>query len=72
MIGTDYARVHDFEMPVFCVLVNGADDGGSGTYVGLGYSFDIQGNFMPLDEFPGITQYTYKIMGLNVGSAIRD
>ena len=68
----DFSRVNIFEKPVFCVLVNGADDGGSGTYVGLGYSFDIEGNFMPEEEFPGVTRYTYKILGLEVISEVRD
>ena len=68
----DYHRVSRFELPVFSVLVNGADDGGSGAYMGLGYSFDIQGNFMPEEELPGVTRYTYKILGLEVQSGIRD
>ena len=37
----DYRRVHSFEKPVFCVDTEPADDGGSGKYIGLGYSFDI-------------------------------
>lgn len=69
---TDLWRVSRFELPVFCVLTNGADDGGSGDYVGLGYSFEIRGNFMPEDEFPGVTQYTYRIFGMDVKSGIRD
>ena len=69
---TDFFRVYYFERPVFCVLVNGADDGGSGTYVGLGYSFAIQGNFMPEDAFPGVTRYRYRIFGLDVCEGIRD
>lgn len=67
-----YLVTHEFEQPVFCVLVNSADDGGSGTYVGLGYSFEIEGNFMPEDEFPGVTEFTLKIFGLNVCGGIRD
>lgn len=69
---SDFDRVRRFELPTFCVLTNGADDGGSGTYVGLGYSFDIQGNFLPEDEFPGVTRYTFEIFGRNVTSGIRD
>lgn len=68
----DFFRVYYFERPVFCVLVQGADDGGSGTYVGLGYSFEIEGNFMPEDEFPGVTHYQYRIFGLDVCGGIRD
>lgn len=69
---TDFFRVNQFEKPIFCILTNGASDGGSGKYIGLGYSFDIKGNFMPEDEFPGVTCYTYKIMGIEVCSGIRD
>lgn len=69
---TDFSRVLDFETPVFCRLVNGADDGGSGTYMGLGYSFEIEGYFMPEEEFPGVTQYTATIFGREIKSGIRD
>lgn len=69
---TDFYLVRRFEQPVFCVLTDSADDGGSGTYVGLGYSFAIKGNFMPEDEFPGVTQYTAEIFGIHVKSSIRD
>ena len=67
-----YLVTHEFEQPLFCILVNDADDGGSGTYIGLGYSFEIKGNFMPEDEFPGVTKYELKILGLDVSSGIRD
>lgn len=69
---TDCWRVHGFEKPLFCILMDGQDDGGSGTYVGLGYSFAIQGNFLPEEEFPGVTRYTYKILGMDVHTGIRD
>ena len=76
--GVDYFRVSNFERPIFCLLdaENSYDDGGSGTYNGLGYSFEIKGNFMPDDELPevlsGVTQYTYRILGFEVRSGIRD
>lgn len=68
----DYCRVHSFEKPIFCIVTETADDGGSGKYIGLGYSFDIKGNFMPEDEFPGVTKWTYFLFGKNMGSGIRD
>lgn len=68
----DYGRVHNFEKPIFCVGSELADDGGSGKYVGLGYSFDIEGNFMPEDEFPGVTKWTYYLFGIEMQSQIRD
>ena len=49
-----------------------ADDGGSGTYKGLGYSFDIEGNFMPEDEFPGVTKARFYLLGKMLKEAIRD
>lgn len=61
---TDFIRVNDFERPVFCVLVNGADDGGSGTYIGLGYTVDIEGNFVTEDEVErGVTEFDMKLLG---------
>ncbi len=49
---TDFALVHNYRKPFFCIGVDLADDGGSGNYVGMGYSFDIEGNFMP-EEITG-------------------
>ena len=70
----DYIRVSGFERPIFCLLdvENSYEDGGSGTYEGLGYSFDIMGNFMPEDEYPGVTSYTYYVLGNEVSAGIRD
>ena len=69
---TDFARVHGFEKPLFCIGTKTADDGGSGHYVGLGYSVDIEGNFMPEDELPGVTEFSYYIFGIHVESGVRD
>jgi len=68
----DYFRVAGFEKPIFAIPVETADDGGSGLYRGLGYSFDIEGNFMPEDEFPGVTHYIYSICGVEIAEGIRD
>lgn len=68
----DFSRVHSFEKPIFCITTETYDDGGSGHYVGLGYSFDIKGNFMPEDELKGVTEYSYYLFGIRVKSAIRD
>ena len=69
---TDYFRVHNFEKPLFCVGTRLSDDGGSGHYVGIGYSFDIDGHFMSEDEFLGVTKYSYQIFGIHVKSDLRD
>lgn len=72
-VGTiDYGRVHSFEKPIFSVGTELSDDGGSGKYVGLGYAFDIEGNFMPEAEFPGVTKWTYYLFGIELQSEIRD
>ena len=69
---TDFIRVHSFEKPLFCIGIKVADDGGSGHYVGAGYSFDLEGNFMPEDELPGVTKYSYQIFGILVKTGLRD
>lgn len=72
---TDYWVVHhEFQKPIFARLdVDTAyKDGGSGTYHGLGYSFEIEGYFMPEDEFPGVTSFKYYLLGNFIGSGIRD
>ena len=70
---TDFSLVvRNFEKPVFCLLTEGADDGGSGKYIGLGYSFEIEGNFLPEDEFPGVTKFDAKFLWIPVASEVRD
>lgn len=69
----DYSRLQSFERPIFSFIIEpGYEDGGSGKYVGLGYSYDIKGNFMPEDEFPGVTKWTLYLFGVEVESQIRD
>lgn len=68
----DYSRLHRFEKPIFCITTELADDGGSGRYVGLGYVFEIEGNFMPEDIFPGVTKWTAFLFGKEVETQIRD
>lgn len=68
----DFTMVNSFHKPVFCVGAELADDGGSGTYVGLGYSFDIEGNFMPEAENPGVTSYRGYILGIEVIRGFRE
>lgn len=69
----DYSRVNSFERPIFSFIIEpGYEDGGSGTYVGLGYSFDIEGNFMPDTENPGVTKWTYYLFGIEIETQIRD
>lgn len=75
----DFVLVHNYRKPLFCVGVDLADDGGSGRYVGLGYSFEIEGNFMPdtetpatEDKKPKVTSYRGYILGIEVGRGFWD
>ena len=68
----DFSRVKSFEKPVFTLKTATVDDGGSGMYFGLGYSFEITGNFMPEDELPGVTRYKYYIFNNFVTEGLRD
>lgn len=70
---SDYRLVcHEFEKPKYAYPVKTQDDGGSGTYVGLGYSFEIEGNFMPEDEKPGVTEAKFYLMGIKLKEAVRE
>ena len=45
IVYSDYADVAiSYDKPKFCISTMTADDGGSGKYIGLGYSFDIDGH----------------------------
>lgn len=68
----DFSRVHNFKKPIFCIATELYKDGGSGHYIGLGYSFDIKGNFMPEDELKGVTEYNFYIFGIRIQPAIRN
>ena len=69
----DYWRVrHDFERPLFATASLTADDGGSGTYRGLGYTIELKGNFLPDDEFPGVTAFRFYLFGSCIAEGIRD
>lgn len=68
----DYFRVKSFEKPLFTFNRVTEDDGGTGTYKGLDYSFEIKGNFMPEDELPGVTYYKYFIFNHFITEGIRD
>lgn len=61
---TDYYRCSHLEKPLFVVPVQTADDGGSGTYQGLGYTVEVE-----LDSFQVIS-VTMKIFGKVVAASI--
>ena len=63
---SDYAKVAiSFDKPKFCVLISGVDDGGSGKYIGLGYSFIVDG-YLDADTGYQVDSYIYKIFGITV------
>ena len=61
----DYFRIYSAEKPIFTIPVT-SDDGGSGTYYGLGYQIEIKGNFMPDDPIYGIKYAKYSILGIPI------
>ena len=44
IFGIDYFRCSNLKMPIFVIPGDTADDGGSGTYYGLGYSVEVEKN----------------------------
>lgn len=65
---TDYIQVFSRrEMPVFCLPTITADDGGSGTYQGLGYRFEIEGEFLSAEGTPaGVTSAEMLLFGRSI------
>ncbi len=61
----DYFRVYSAEKPIFTIAVT-ADNGGTGTYYGLGYQIEIKGNFMPEDPIAGIKYVKYSVLGTSI------
>ena len=62
----DFILVHNYRKPFFCIRINLADDGGSGKYIGLGYSFYLEGGFMPDDNEPDVTSGRGYLFGREV------
>lgn len=63
---SDYADVAiSFDKPQLCIATMTADDGGSGKYIGLGYSFDIDGHLESNGKYE-VDKYTYKIFGITI------
>ena len=66
----DFARALAFERPIFALPRRMADDGGSGIYWGLGYSVEIRGIFLSVEEEPpGVTNTEFHICGIRVAGA---
>ncbi len=67
----DFAMVSGFNKPIFCIGIRLSDNGGSGTYIGLGYAFDIRGDFTPEANPRGVTSYVGYIFGIEAASGTR-
>ena len=66
MAYSDYAEVAiSFDKLKFCITTTTADDGGSGKYIGLGYSFDLDGHLESNGKYE-VDKYTYKIFGITI------
>lgn len=70
----DFSRVRNFKRPLFCILLaeSASQDGGSGTYAGLCYSFEIKENFAREGELPEVSGYTARILNTPVMAGVRD
>lgn len=65
--------VNRHERPECAVGFATYDDGGSGRYYGLGYGFEVEGNFVPM--YPGeggVREWSFYILGVEVASGSRD
>lgn len=69
---TDLLRLHNFNLPVFARPTATTADGGSGTYKGLGWRIELEGNFSPDAELPGVTQFEYYLFDDLILAAVRD
>ena len=60
MAAVDYCRLRygAFKEPLFCTWDYIADGSSERLYRGLFHKILLDGNFMPLDEFPGVKEYT--------------
>ena len=73
MVISDYINVMvSFNKPLFAQAVITADDGGSGTYRGLGYTIIIEGNFMPEDMVKGVYYAEFHLFGARINSISRE
>ncbi len=64
----DYSRVSSFEKPIFTISQT-ADDGGSGSYYGLGYSVHLSGELRDGEYY--LYQYVYSVFGIPIANISR-
>ena len=67
---TDYIRCSALKEPIFVIATgNTADDGGSGTYQGLGYTVHIQ-KYMDVEYGVSISAIEMKVFGKVIVASI--
>ena len=68
----DYQKtMNNLEKPVFAQVVNGADDGGSGDYIGIGYTIDIHG-YLDVEYGYVISSAQFNVFGVEIRYIERD
>ncbi len=71
MFITDWRRSANLKMPVFARAAETADDGGSGTYHGIGYKIEVRCH-MDADYGRTVDETTMTVFGTVVAAAISD
>ena len=62
---------HSFKKPIFAQSNSSYDDDGSGIYRGIGCSIEINGIFMPDDEFKRVIHARFYIFGKETSYVVR-
>ena len=65
----DFVRIKNFSMPYFCIKLK-QDYGMNGKYIGLGYSIGIYSEYNKTKQLFDITEFQYKILGIEVLTGI--
>ncbi len=71
MFITDFRQTTSLKMPVFARGVDTADDGGSGTYKGLGYKIEVE-CYLDAEYGLTVTETTMTVCGKVVAASISD
>lgn len=66
----DYNKCLNLEKPIFVVPVGTADDSGSGTYQGLGYSVELEAQLNTKSKGLQIISVTMKIFNKVIAASI--
>ena len=68
----DYQKtMNNLEKPTFAQVVNGADDGGFGDYIGIGYTIDIH-SYLDIEYGYVISSAQFKVFVIEICYMERD